>query len=50
MELAMQGPQPPQQDSETSYAPTDRTVPTRAPQRASYDKDLVYAILDEGYV
>ncbi|CAL9624914.1 pyridoxamine 5'-phosphate oxidase family protein [Streptomyces cellulosae] len=46
----MQGPQPPQQDSETSYAPTDRTVPTRAPQRASYDKDLVHAILDEGYV
>lgn len=33
-----------------AYAPTDRTVPTRAPQRASYDKDFVHAILDEGYV
>ncbi|MFJ8946071.1 pyridoxamine 5'-phosphate oxidase family protein [Streptomyces sp. NPDC102395] len=33
-----------------AYAPTDRTVPTRAPQRASYDKDLVHALLDEGYV
>ncbi|GAA3814661.1 pyridoxamine 5'-phosphate oxidase family protein [Streptomyces phyllanthi] len=33
-----------------AYAPTDRTVPTRAAQRASYDKDLVHAILDEGYV
>ncbi|MET8954894.1 pyridoxamine 5'-phosphate oxidase family protein [Streptomyces sp. NPDC004393] len=33
-----------------AYTPTDRTVPTRSPQRASYDKDLVHAILDEGYV
>ncbi len=32
------------------YAPTGRTVPTRAPQRASYDKDVVHAILDEGWV
>ncbi|MFE7271111.1 pyridoxamine 5'-phosphate oxidase family protein [Streptomyces sp. NPDC057623] len=32
------------------YAPTDRTVPTRSPDRASYDKDLVHAILDEAYV
>ncbi|MFF2780250.1 pyridoxamine 5'-phosphate oxidase family protein [Streptomyces sp. NPDC058052] len=32
------------------YAPTDRTVPTRARQRASYDRALVHAILDEGYV
>lgn len=32
------------------YTPTDRTVPTRAPQRASYDKDVVHAILDEGWV
>ncbi|MGC5243030.1 pyridoxamine 5'-phosphate oxidase family protein [Streptomyces albogriseolus] len=46
----MQGPQPSQQRPETSYAPTERTVPTRSPQRASYDKDLVHAILDEGYV
>ncbi|WP_030808794.1 pyridoxamine 5'-phosphate oxidase family protein [Streptomyces sp. NRRL F-2799] len=35
---------------QADYAPTDRTVPTRAPQRASYDKDAVHAILDEGYL
>ncbi|MGQ5227523.1 pyridoxamine 5'-phosphate oxidase family protein [Streptomyces sp. yara] len=46
----MQGPQRPQQRPDTGYTPTERTVPTRAPQRASYDKDLVHAILDEGYV
>ncbi|WP_338899452.1 pyridoxamine 5'-phosphate oxidase family protein [Streptomyces sp. TG1A-60] len=33
-----------------AYTPTDRTVPTRSPQRASYDKESVHAILDEGYV
>ncbi|MFH9863912.1 pyridoxamine 5'-phosphate oxidase family protein [Streptomyces sp. NPDC017202] len=33
-----------------AYAPSDRTVPTRSAERASYDKDLVHAILDEGYV
>ena len=33
-----------------AYAPTDRTVPTRSADRASYDKELVHAILDEGYV
>ncbi|WP_133915317.1 pyridoxamine 5'-phosphate oxidase family protein [Streptomyces sp. NBC_00582] len=33
-----------------AYAATDRTVPTRAAQKASYDKELVHAILDEGYV
>jgi uncharacterized protein len=32
------------------YAPTERTVPTRSRERASYDRDLVHAILDEGYV
>ncbi|MEV6200809.1 pyridoxamine 5'-phosphate oxidase family protein [Streptomyces sp. NPDC051771] len=32
------------------YTPTDRTVPTRSRQRASYDRALVHAILDEGYV
>ncbi|SEC34800.1 MULTISPECIES: pyridoxamine 5'-phosphate oxidase family protein [Streptomyces] len=32
------------------YTPTDRTVPTRSAERASYDKELVHAILDEGYV
>ncbi|MGW0737557.1 pyridoxamine 5'-phosphate oxidase family protein [Streptomyces sp. NPDC002851] len=34
----------------TSYVPTDRTVPTRARERASYDRALVHAILDEAYV
>ena len=33
-----------------AYAPTDRTVPTRSARRASYDKEPVHAILDEGYV
>lgn len=43
----MQGPtQPPT----TAYPVTDRTVPTRSPDRASYDKELVHSILDEGYV
>jgi uncharacterized protein len=37
-------PQPP------AYSPTDRTVPTRAAGRASYDRELVHSILDEGYV
>ncbi|MFJ9590189.1 pyridoxamine 5'-phosphate oxidase family protein [Streptomyces acidicola] len=45
----MQGtPQP--TSPPTPYTPTDRTVPTRSAQRASYDKDVVHAILDEGYV
>ncbi|MEU3892140.1 pyridoxamine 5'-phosphate oxidase family protein [Streptomyces sp. NPDC029041] len=34
----------------TAYTPTDRTVPTRSADRASYDKDLVHSILDEAYV
>ncbi|MFF9064610.1 pyridoxamine 5'-phosphate oxidase family protein [Streptomyces sp. NPDC014891] len=33
-----------------AYTPTDRTVPTRSRQRASYDKALVHSILDEAYV
>ncbi|MEU4998778.1 pyridoxamine 5'-phosphate oxidase family protein [Streptomyces sp. NPDC021622] len=33
-----------------SYAPTDRTVPTRARERAAYDHASVHAILDEAYV
>ncbi|TVZ77523.1 pyridoxamine 5'-phosphate oxidase family protein [Streptomyces sp. BK340] len=33
-----------------TYTPTGRTVPTRSAQKASYDKDVVHAILDEGYV
>ncbi len=33
-----------------SYEPTDRTRLKRLPQRGSYDRDLVYQILDEGFV
>ncbi|MGW3355650.1 pyridoxamine 5'-phosphate oxidase family protein [Streptomyces bungoensis] len=44
MENAMQGTREP------AYTPTDRTVPTRSANRASYDRELVHAILDEGYV
>ncbi|MFE5892873.1 pyridoxamine 5'-phosphate oxidase family protein [Streptomyces sp. NPDC002285] len=45
----MQGTtQPTQQPA--AYPATDRTVPTRSPDRASYDKELVHAILDEAYV
>ncbi|MEE1942036.1 pyridoxamine 5'-phosphate oxidase family protein [Streptomyces sp. TRM 70361] len=34
----------------SAYAPTQRTVPTRGRKRATYDRTLVHAILDEGYV
>lgn len=44
----MQGTRPPQPAA--TYPPTERTVPTRSPGRAAYDKELVHAILDEGYV
>ncbi|MDQ0579628.1 pyridoxamine 5'-phosphate oxidase family protein [Streptomyces rishiriensis] len=33
-----------------AYTPTDRTIPTRSAQKASYDREFVHAILDEGYV
>lgn len=33
-----------------SYEPTERTVPTRSRDRASYDRELVHAILDETYL
>ncbi|MFI2373961.1 pyridoxamine 5'-phosphate oxidase family protein [Streptomyces sp. NPDC018964] len=39
-----------QQQPSATYPPTERTVPTRSPHRAAYDKELVHAILDEGYV
>ncbi|MCC3650127.1 MULTISPECIES: pyridoxamine 5'-phosphate oxidase family protein [Streptomyces] len=32
------------------YAPSERTTPTRARHRASYDREVVHAILDEGWV
>ncbi|MFI7412879.1 pyridoxamine 5'-phosphate oxidase family protein [Streptomyces sp. NPDC049627] len=45
----MQGTQQPTSPP-AAYTPTDRTVPTRSAERASYDKELVHAILDEAYV
>ncbi|MER6125964.1 pyridoxamine 5'-phosphate oxidase family protein [Streptomyces sp. NPDC001795] len=45
----MQGTQQPMSPP-AAYTPTERTVPTRSADRASYDKELVHAILDEGYV
>lgn len=33
-----------------SFAPTERTTLKRLPQRASYDREVVYRILDEGLV
>ena len=32
------------------YPTTDRNVPTRSRERASYDRDAVHAVLDAGYV
>ncbi|GGV60723.1 pyridoxamine 5'-phosphate oxidase family protein [Streptomyces griseoloalbus] len=46
----MQGTPSQQRPAATAYPPTERTVPTRSPDRAAYDKELVHAILDEGYV
>lgn len=34
----------------SAYAATARTVPTRHPERAAYDREVVHAILDEAYV
>jgi hypothetical protein len=31
------------------FAPTERTTLKRLPQRGSYDRELVYKILDEGF-
>ncbi|MFJ3583607.1 pyridoxamine 5'-phosphate oxidase family protein [Streptomyces sp. NPDC090127] len=33
-----------------TYEPTERTIPTRSRDRASYDRALVHSILDEAYV
>ncbi|MET9375593.1 pyridoxamine 5'-phosphate oxidase family protein [Streptomyces sp. NPDC003035] len=33
-----------------SYEPTERTIPTRSRDRASYDRASVHSILDESYV
>ncbi|MEU6377389.1 pyridoxamine 5'-phosphate oxidase family protein [Streptomyces sp. NPDC046909] len=45
----MQGTQQPTSQT-AAYQATDRTVPTRSADRASYDKEVVHAILDEAYV
>lgn len=37
-------------ESTDAYQPTPRTVPTRARERAAYDRELVHGILDEAYV
>jgi nitroimidazol reductase NimA-like FMN-containing flavoprotein (pyridoxamine 5'-phosphate oxidase superfamily) len=34
----------------TAYTPTPRTAVRRRRDRASYDRDLVYSILDEGFI
>ncbi|MFJ4715163.1 pyridoxamine 5'-phosphate oxidase family protein [Streptomyces sp. NPDC088785] len=47
MSTAAEQQSQPQPDA---YTPTDRTVPTRSKERASYDRALVHAILDEAYV
>ncbi|MEU5312893.1 pyridoxamine 5'-phosphate oxidase family protein [Streptomyces sp. NPDC021562] len=47
METAAQATVPHQP---AAYPRTDRTVPTRSADRASYDKELVHSILDEGYL
>jgi nitroimidazol reductase NimA-like FMN-containing flavoprotein (pyridoxamine 5'-phosphate oxidase superfamily) len=33
-----------------TFAPTERTTLKRLPQRGSYDREMVYRILDEGFV
>ncbi|MEU6846891.1 pyridoxamine 5'-phosphate oxidase family protein [Streptomyces sp. NPDC046716] len=47
MSVAAEQQSPSQPDA---YTPTDRTVPTRSKERASYDRAFVHAILDEAYV
>ncbi|MGH9675534.1 MAG: pyridoxamine 5'-phosphate oxidase family protein [Candidatus Acidiferrum sp.] len=34
----------------TNFTPTDRTKVRRKPDRGSYDRDLIYSILDEAFV
>ncbi|GCD39437.1 hypothetical protein OEIGOIKO_07270 [Streptomyces chrestomyceticus JCM 4735] len=40
----------PQAPKELSFTRTERTVPTRARERAAYDHETVHAILDAGYL
>ncbi|MFE8009132.1 pyridoxamine 5'-phosphate oxidase family protein [Streptomyces sp. NPDC057418] len=44
------GPDSTGTDVAVPYQPTVRTVPSRAKQRASYDRELVHSILDEAYL
>lgn len=37
-------------DPSGGYRPSDLTTPTRSKERASWDRESVHAILDEGYV
>ena len=34
----------------TSFIPTKRTILKRLPQRAAYERDTIYQILDEGFI
>lgn len=36
--------------AQDGYQPSDLTTPTRSKERASWDRELVHSILDEGYV
>ncbi|MFD4691839.1 pyridoxamine 5'-phosphate oxidase family protein [Streptomyces sp. NBC_00683] len=38
------------QEVAAPYEPTERTVPSRSRERASYDREVVHSILDEGYL
>lgn len=38
------------QTAEASYEPTERTIPTRSRERASYDREVVHSILDTAYL
>ncbi|MER6606041.1 pyridoxamine 5'-phosphate oxidase family protein [Streptomyces sp. NPDC000927] len=46
---APQSPEPASSAGD-EYRPTGRTVPTRARERAAYDRDTVHSILDEAYL
>ncbi|MEU1379687.1 pyridoxamine 5'-phosphate oxidase family protein [Streptomyces albidoflavus] len=41
---------PQESPDQGAYVPTPRTVPTRSRERASYDRETVHAILDEGTI
>ncbi|BBB01818.1 hypothetical protein RVR_9402 [Actinacidiphila reveromycinica] len=50
MPSAPPAPAEPAEPARPPYPATDRTVPTRSADRASYDRAVVHAILDEGYL